>query len=213
MGEGLTREQRKLVEILSFSPSLTEDLAMQTRNTARNPSVSPISRSRIRAMHFALQMIEAPPLIGDAEWAWADFSGLDFKRYHSYWTHGHSFFYHAAAVVAARCRDWDEASRWNLMALFESYPPGGETGSRPQTFSLFAATGFMKSDEVKQGVRDFALRHPNNGWNFATVIDLGKQFEDSSLVEFGRNEATRFFVQNPELERSVQRRLKGEGTQ
>ena len=198
MGEEFTTEQRGLLTSLAFSCDPIKDLVPDHRSSTPTYYSLPF-RSRLCALHFGLELFEMGPQEG-VDWNWSDFSDLDFQQYRREFSGTTGFFSNTAAVVAARRRNWGEEPRWRMAALFQSYPAESESMPPPSTFSVFAAAGFMKKAEVQQRVRDFALRYPNNGNNFVTVIGLGKQFEDPSLVEFGRTEAEKFIGKNANLQ-------------
>jgi len=197
MGEELSAEQLNLATVLASSSTPLKNLRFDRE---KRDFVSDWFDSRLLmdSVCLGLAVAEAGPRKGDA-WSWSDLPGIGWDRYRSDRAKSAHFIFNAAAVAAARCGDWDEESRWRLMALFETQPEELDEAPSANSFSMFAAAGFMRKEEVAQGVREFAVRYPNRGWNFLTVVDLGRQFGDDSLVEFGLLEAEQFFEENPKL--------------
>lgn len=159
---------------------------------------------RMQALHFALRMIQKGPPKKE-EWTWSDFSDLGFDRYQREWGERTLFFHYVTSVVAARCRNWDEDSRWRLMALFHSHPNESRRKIPVQPFFSFAAAECMNQDEAKRRARDFAIRYPHDGWNFYNLNFIGRQFEIPELRDFGLEEAKKYASQNPFLAKSLAR--------
>jgi len=196
LNEELQPEEKKLLETLCFEEFPAKVL---TGSHARSYSQFqyPTNLSRIRAIHFALALIEKSAA-ATSDYSWLNFPGLDYELYRPSWTEKTDFFYHTALVIAARTRDWDEESRWKWMALFQTDPPGSPRAKPIRTFTLFAGTGYAPFDEVKQRGRDFAMKFPEDGWSFLTLARLGEN-RDPSLIEFGLTGAERYIEADPRI--------------
>jgi hypothetical protein len=155
-------------------------------------------------MHFSLALIEGVPQ-DSSEYSWSNFDEIDFSRYREFWTDNTQFFFHAAQVVVARTRHLDEETRWSLLELFQTDPPGSPREKPVRTFTLFAGTGYITEIEIRRRGRDFATRFPEDGWTFITLARLGHNYGDKALKEFGLTQAARFAENDRKLKDELNR--------
>jgi hypothetical protein len=200
MGDKFTPEQKKLVEAIALESNPLNVLIPNCRND--KASASPYSRTKICALHLGLSIIEAGPQ-KEVEWSWNKFPGLDInlalKRYQTHRGPSSEIVSNAIAVLAARCGDWSESDRWSLIALFETSPSAAWPTSH--YFNTFINYSFIKEDELKKQVRDYAIRYPHHGLRFLSVIYIGRKYGDDSLVQFGLAEAKKYALADPGFEK------------
>lgn len=203
LGMEITDEQRDVIEELCFSPTPLHGIGLS--RTGSSLRYAQFRRgSKIYSLALGLEMIDKLPR-KEADWTWRDFDGLHLNRYRFATLSYSGLLFNAAAVLAARCGELDEDSRWRLMSVFESKLPGESTQPHAQTFSMFAAADFISQDETTRRVRDFVMRYPGRGWNCLAAAGLGSQFKDAALVEFALKKAENYIDHDPELEKAVKR--------
>lgn len=201
--EAFQDEDRRLLETLCFDDWPAKTLL--GKQPDRFPHFQyPESLTRIRAMHFSLALIEGVPQ-DSSEYSWSNFDEIDFSRYREFWTDNTQFFFHAAQVVVARTRHLDEETRWSLLELFQTDPPGSPREKPVRTFTLFAGTGYITEIEIRRRGRDFATRFPEDGWTFITLARLGHNYGDKALKEFGLTQAARFAENDRKLKDELNR--------
>lgn len=201
--EHFQESEQNLLATICFDKSPAETLIGGQRKTYERFHY-PGSLARIRAMHFSLALIEGVPQ-DSSEYSWSNFDEIDFSRYREFWTDKTQFFFHAAQVVAARTRHLDEETRWSLLELFQTDPPGSPREKPVRTFTLFAGTGYITESEIRRRGRDFATRFPEDGWTFITLARLGHNYGDKALKEFGLTQAARFAANDPKLKEEIDR--------
>lgn len=197
-------DERKLLEVLAFETNPLKVLLPSGNVPYRQGPMETASAVKMQVVDYALRFVELKPESG-SEWSWSAFPMARDTRYDLDFEDSADFFQRLAAVLAERCRAWDEESRWHLMELLQTDAPGFSRTTPNRTITIFASNGFFGPDEAERRFRDFADKYPHDGWTYQTAISFGQETGDDTLVDFGWLRVEPYVAGNPGLARVLDR--------
>lgn len=201
--------EREFLGILAFEEHPSRAM-LHSLHTYRSSLSESGSVMKMQVVHFALQLAETKP-DSESAWRWEDFPMASDERYQINVSDSADFTGRLAAVLAARCQDWDEESRWRLMELLQMELPGFQRKMDNRTITTFLDSGFVNVEGGMERLRDFVRRYPQNGWSYQAVIAFGQDIGDDSLVKFGWEGVEPFVAGNPKLATILERTRLREG--